>query len=75
MTACSDYELHERLLECDGRHGGTQVQVTMSDGCSGRVCQECYVRLGIGRWLGLSERIAGPAEGLDVLQLLRALNR
>ena len=44
----------------------------MTDGCSGRLCQDCFTALDVRHWPGLADRIAGPAEGLDMLQLLRA---
>lgn len=70
-----DYELHEHLLDCTHDRAGTQVAVRLADGCSGRLCQDCYDRLDVAHWPGLSERIGGPAGGLDVLEMLRALRR
>lgn len=70
--ACTDYERHERLTECN-HSGGPEVQVQLTDGCSGRLCQDCDRRLDIRHWPDVAERIAGPADGLDVLQMLRAL--
>jgi hypothetical protein len=72
---CTDYTRHERLLECTHETAGVQVHVELADGCSGRVCQDCMEQLGIKRWPDLADRIAGPAEGLDVLQMLRAVAR
>ena len=69
--ACTDYVRHEQLLDCP-HAGGIQVQVSMTDGCSGRLCQDCFTALDVRHWPGLADRIAGPAEGLDMLQLLRA---
>jgi hypothetical protein len=69
--SCADYELHERLLEC--QHGGTsQVQARFTDGCSARLCQDCFTALGVRRWAGLAEHVAGPRQGLDLLELLKA---
>ena len=73
--SCTDYRRHERLLDCDHPAAEVQVQVKMADGCSGRLCQACTDRLGVKHWPDLADRIAGPAEGLDVLQMLRALAR
>ena len=70
--SCTDYELHEKLLDCQ-HDGGVQVQVELGDGCSGRLCQDCFTRLDVKHWPGLAGRIAGPGEGLVVLQMLRAL--
>jgi hypothetical protein len=72
---CTDYERHERLLECDHGRADVQVYVELTDGCSGRVCQDCMIRLGIKHWQDLGDRIAGPGGGLDALQMLRALAR
>ncbi len=70
--ACADYERHELLsLRC-AHPGRIQVQVTMDDGCSGRLCQDCFTRLDVKHWPGLADRIAGPEAGLDLLQMLRA---
>jgi hypothetical protein len=69
--ACSDYELHEKLLDCP-HAGGIQVQVQLDDGCSARLCQDCFTALDVKHWPGLADWIDGPADGLDALQLLRA---
>jgi hypothetical protein len=73
-VSCADYELHERLLDCN-HAGEVMVAVRLDDGCSGRLCQECADRLDVKRWPGVTERIAGPGRGLDVLEMLRALRR
>jgi hypothetical protein len=73
-VACADYGLHERLLDCN-HADPVMVLVRLDDGCSGRLCQACDGRLGTKRWPGLAERIAGPARGLDVLEMLRAAAR
>lgn len=73
LMACADYELHERLLSCQhAGPAGAQVQVRFDDGCSARLCQDCFTVLGVRRWAGLTDHLAGPAAGLDLLQLLRA---
>jgi hypothetical protein len=73
-VTCADFTRHELLLEC--AHGGTaQVQVTLEDGCSARLCQGCFTRLGIRRWPDLAGYLGGPGRGLDLLQLLRAATR
>jgi len=72
---CAAYERHERLLDCDHPRAGVQVHVTTADGCSGRLCQDCAARIGVKSWPDLAERIAGPEQGLDVLQMFRALAR
>lgn len=72
---CTDYERHEQLLDCHHQGGGTMVLVELADGCSGRPCQDCYTRLDIRHWPDLTDRIAGPADGLDALEVLRVLGR
>jgi hypothetical protein len=72
-VTCADYERHELLVTACRHQAGPQVQVEMDDGCSGRLCQDCVTRLDVKRWPGLADRIAGPAAGLDVLQMARAL--
>lgn len=72
--ACADYDLHEQLLGCN-HAGPVMVSVQLEDGCSGRLCPACDERLGVRRWPGLAERIAGPSRGLDALDFLRALRR
>jgi hypothetical protein len=71
--ACDDYVRHELPLSCShASRAGTQVQVSFADGCSARLCADCEERLGIRRWPDLTGSLAGPADGLDLLQLLRA---
>lgn len=72
--SCADYQRHEHLLSC-GHLQETEIQVTLKDGCSGRLCPDCDRELGIRHWPDLAERVAGPAAGLDLLQLLRAMGR
>lgn len=71
---CTDYDLHEQLLGCAHR-GGTQVEVRLGDGCSGRLCQGCFTGLGVKQWPGYDAdaSVAGPEAGLDALQMIRAL--
>jgi hypothetical protein len=45
------------------------------DGCTGRMCPACDAQHDVKHWPGLAERIAGPAAGLDALEMLRALNQ
>lgn len=72
--ACADYRLHEQLLGCN-HAAGVMVAVRLEDGCSGRLCLACDAELGVKRWPGLAERIAGPVRGLDALDLARAAAR
>jgi hypothetical protein len=71
--SCDDYARHERLLECSGHDETVMVAVELADGCSGRLCPDCQARLGVRHWPDVADRIAGPAGGLDVLDMLRAL--
>jgi len=73
-VSCSDYARHELLLDCPHQDGVT-VLIRLADGCSGRLCGECEHRLGARQWPGIVERIAGPADALDVLELLRAASK
>lgn len=71
---CADPGRHERLL-LGCTHTGrdqTEVQVSFTDGCSGRICPDCDRDLRVRHQVDLAERIPGPAAGLDMLQLLRA---
>lgn len=72
--ACADYRLHERLLDCN-HAARVMVAVRLDDGCAGRLCPACDAELGVRRWPGLAERVAGPVRGLDALEMLRALGR
>jgi len=58
MTDCDDYRRHE--VWC--RHG-----------CSGRLCPDCARTVGLKGWPDLRERMPGPPDGLDALEILRAL--
>jgi len=71
---CTDYELHERLISC-AHDEPVMIAVRLDDGCSGRLCPACDAELGVKHWPGITERLAGPAAGLDALELLRALSR
>ena len=71
--ACADYKRHELLALRCAHPDGTQVQVNMDDGCSGRLCQDCFTGLDVKHWPGLASRIGGPERGLDALAMLRAL--
>jgi hypothetical protein len=73
-VTCSDYARHERLLDCPHQNGIT-VMIKLADGCSGRLCTACEEAAGARRWPDITERIAGPARGLDVLEMLRAAAR
>jgi hypothetical protein len=72
---CADPDRHERLLLGCLHQGGVRVLVTFTDGCTGQVCQDCDRTLGMKRQPDLAERVAGPAGGLELLVLLRAVNR
>ena len=74
---CADYVRHERLLlSCTHTgQGGTEIQVSFTDGCSGRVCPDCDRELRIKHQPDLADRLAGPASGLDALQMLQALSK
>jgi hypothetical protein len=72
---CADYDRHEHLLDCAHYQAGRQVQVQMTDGCSARMCQDCFDRLGVQHWPGLAEAIGGGERGLDALQVARIIAR
>ena len=74
MAACANYRLHELLIGC-AHNAPVMVAIRLDDGCSGRLCPDCDQELGVRHWPGLAERLAGPATGLDALELLRALSR
>jgi len=70
-VTCTDYDRHERLLDCPHQAGVT-VAYRFGDGCSGRLCTGCESQFGARSWPGATERIAGPARGLDALEILRS---
>jgi hypothetical protein len=74
---CTDYERHELLLLSCTHTGrdGAEVQVSFTDGCSGRVCSDCDRELRLKHSPDLAGRVTGRAPGLDALQLLRAAER
>jgi hypothetical protein len=67
---CVDYARHE--VTCP-HHGGSQVDWRTADGCSGRLCTACWQTYCVGSWADLEEKIAGPADGLNLLGLLRVV--
>jgi hypothetical protein len=72
---CTDYARHEQLIVCDHPRASVEILIRLSDGCSGRLCPDCENQIGARKWPDIAERIAGPADGLDVLEMLRALAR
>ena len=68
--SCTDYERHE--LACP-HHAGTRVAWRATDGCSGSFCTDCWQTYQVSRWPDLTKQAVGPAEGLEVLALLRVL--
>jgi hypothetical protein len=73
--ACADWDRHERLLLTCTHQANPMVLVTFADGCTGQVCGDCDRDLDMKHQPDLAERIAGPAEGLSTLVVLRALGR
>jgi hypothetical protein len=71
---CTDPARHVRLLDCRHLQGVTTL-LALADGCSGRLCAGCEQRAGTRRWPDVADRITGPAKGLDLLEMVRAMQQ
>ena len=72
VAGCQDITRHE--AHCAHQRAPAVTRWRAADGCSGRMCPACRTAHRLDAWPDIIDRLAGPPDGLDRLEVLEVLN-